>query len=1267
MSGERAAESRGQSHGRGTDGSRRSDGRLSPTLATTFLGCRQAAAWEMDRKRDAGGETGDDAPDEMGQLILERGRMHEAAVLEALQAEHGDRLAVIVEGQPKGGGPEQDKAIDDTRRAMGDGAAFIHQAALEWTVPSPDGGEARWFGYADFLRRVDRPSRLGEWSYEPWDAKLTTRAKPSHLLQLCIYAEMVERVQGRAPEHVGLMLGTGAESGDFGLSSPGAGEVLAVGDRARLALFPLAEFRYYARRVSHRVAGFRAGMPHADLDPRPCASCEQCRFAVRCERLWDDADHLCRVADISKAQMRRLEAADIVTRQALARVDIPDAVSGRVDGTTWGIADATLRRLAQQARLQEETAARTGRDDLERDAPPVPATELLPAAPGRGLARLPEPDVADVWFDFEGDPLEPGGLDYLNGVLVRAEAVEGATAEGFQPVTHGGAPTPYLFRAFWAHGREEEGRAFAAFMDWQEAHFARHPNAHLYHYAPYEKTALRRMASLHATHEDALDRLLRENRLVDLYRAVREGVRVGADSYSIKSLEPLYMGVREADTKGGGASVAVYHQWRDTGEACLLDDIEHYNREDCVSTVRLHDWLLGRARDAGIELGTGEAATEAREERRRERRAANRTEKQRANDERRAERNRAVKEEARALHAALAPREGENETRVRSLCRDLSQFHAREDKPVWWEFFDRLDTDGDGLIEDMDCLGGLTADRSCWGVPDTKSEMFRFHVPEQQTKLAPGTRGVTIAAVADDLGEWEGEGAGTIEEYDADAGTLTLKRARRVDGSHVPPEALSLIPGGPIERPDIVARTTEVVRDVADGGDAYPHLARFLHREPPRIAGHAEGAPVVPDDARDPDAVLAATIRAALGLDRSWLAIQGPPGTGKTHTLARVIEALVASGKRVGVTANSHKVIDNVLTKVERHWAELGLTKGQRLGQKMGGDGSFKSHDGSGHIDKVDKAEKLNASVVGGTAWAFANEHFTHPANRLDVLVVDEAGQVSLGMLLAAASAARNVILVGDPMQLPQPLKGSHPGESGMSCLEYVLEEDPVLPPEKGVFLATTWRMHPDLCGWVSDAVYAGRLTAEAGCAAQRLVPGEGADPALRPTGLSFVEVAHEGRTQSSEEEAGRVVSLVRDLMASDVVDRSGVHRSMHPAAPGRGSVLVVSPYNMQVRLLRRRLDEAGFADVPVGTVDKFQGQEAEAVVVSMATSDAEHMPRDASFLLSRNRLNVAVSRARCLALIVASPGLLDLNASSVPEMRLANLLCWAAEAGRAA
>jgi superfamily I DNA and/or RNA helicase len=266
-------------------------------------------------------------------------------------------------------------------------------------------------------------------------------------------------------------------------------------------------------------------------------------------------------------------------------------------------------------------------------------------------------------------------------------------------------------------------------------------------------------------------------------------------------------------------------------------------------------------------------------------------------------------------------------------------------------------------------------------------------------------------------------------------------------------------------------------------------------------------------------------------------------------------------------------------------------------------------------------------------------------------LFIDEVGQVSLANTVAMGVSARNVILVGDQMQLSQPLKGSHPGRSGLSALEHLLGDAATVPPERGVFLSKTRRMHPDLCRFISDAFYDGRLIAEAENERQRLVLNPDADPALAPTGLRFISIEHEGCSQKSEPEADRVRKLYHSLLAQRWTDREGRLRPI-----GIDDILVVSPYNMQVNLLRSRLPEGA----RVGTVDKFQGQEAAVVLISMATSSGDDLPRQIEFLYSRNRLNVAISRARCLAVIVASPRLLETSCSTIEQMRLVNALCWA-------
>ena len=288
--------------------------------------------------------------------------------------------------------------------------------------------------------------------------------------------------------------------------------------------------------------------------------------------------------------------------------------------------------------------------------------------------------------------------------------------------------------------------------------------------------------------------------------------------------------------------------------------------------------------------------------------------------------------------------------------------------------------------------------------------------------------------------------------------------------------------------------------------------------------------------------------------------------------------------------------------------------------------------------------------LVAGTAWLFSRPEFDQS---LDYLFVDEAGQVAVANLVAMGLSARNIVLLGDQMQLGQPIQGDHPGDSGLSVLEYLLGGQAVIPPERGIFLASTWRLHPDLCDFISAAVYDGQLHAAAGNERQILNLDADADPALRASGLSFVPVDHAGCSQKSSEEADRIKSLYESLRRQRYRDREGVDHAMT-----MDDILVLSPWNMQVNLLRRVLP----VGARVGTVDKFQVQEAPVVIVSMATSSAEELPRDIEFLFSRNRLNVSLSRAKSLAILVASPDLLNVPCGTPEQMALVNLLCWVRE-----
>ena len=1102
---------------------------FSASDLVNFMGCSHATAQDLAQL-----VTPVEFPpdDEQARLLQEKGIEHERAYLERLRAEGRSVFDATGTGDIA-------RKAELTREALAAGADVIYQGAFL---------ERPWLGFSDFLLRVPRPSRLGGFSYEVADTKLARTAKPKHLLQMCVYSDILAREQGLAPEEMHVVLGDGST--------------------ATVRVDSVAHYFAFARQ---RFLAYTADPP-AGSEGAPCGHCSFCRWAETCGRGWEAADHLSIVAGMTRGGA-----------EALRRAGIPDmaALAAAAPGTrVAGMQPGTFEKARAQAGLQMRQR-RTGEDVVERLAPSL----------GRGLARLPRPDPGDMFFDMEGDPLFDGGLEYLFGVV---------------EVEVGGE----RFHAFWAHDREQEKEAFQRTVDHVVARLAAHPGAHVYHYAAYEETALKRLAMLHGTREAEVDDLLRNHRLVDLYRVVREAVRTSEPRYSIKNMERFYLDAkRGGEVKTAGDSIVMYERWRRLGDPQLLDDIADYNRIDCSSTLACRDWL------AGMRTPDQPWFEFVPEPRRLER------------ADERSEAERRVAEMSNALLEGEAGAEP-----WRQLLVDLLEFHRRESKPAWWAMFSRQDMEHVDLLDDAECLAGLVAHRDVPPRPDKRSMVHTFSFPAQDFKLKPGDEPRRAGTL---------EPAGEVVAIDEDSLTIELKlgpsRSPIADGT-------ALIPSGPIGDRELraaVYRYAEAVRDGSAG--RYGAVTSVLRRELPRLAGRAPGDPIVAPDA-DPTAAI---IDALLAMDRTHLLVQGPPGAGKTYTSSQAIVALLARGKRIGVASNGHKAINQLLREVEALATAQGLTfrgvkKSSREDQMLGS---------GGWIDETldNKGVGPQHQLVAGTAWLFARpEH----DQAFDYLFVDEAGQVGLANVVAIGVAARNLVLVGDQMQLAQPIQGSHPRGSGVSALQHLLEDHATVPPERGVFLAETRRMHPDLCGFVSAAVYDRRLRAAPGNEVQRVLAPVGSDPdAIAPAGLSFVFVDSLGRSQRSPEEAERLATTYRALLGQPWTDRRGVTAPIET-----DDILVVSPYNMQVELLRRTLPTGA----RVGTVDKFQGQEAAVVLISMATSSGDDLPRNIEFLYSRNRLNVAISRARCLAVIYANPRLLEVPCGTIEQMELVNGLCWA-------
>jgi predicted RecB family nuclease len=803
----------------------------------------------------------------------------------------------------------------------------------------------------------------------------------------------------------------------------------------------------------------------------------------------------------------------------------------------------------------------------------------LDVEPGRGFASLPPRSPGDVVFDLEGHPFfEPArGLEYLFGVLL---------LDGPEP----------RYQPFWAHDRDGERRAFEGLVDLVHAQVERYPDMHVYHFSGSEPSTLKRLMAEHSTREAQVDDLLRRQVFVDLHTIVRRALRAGVPSYSLKDVEALFGFSRGGAVQSGTQAILHYERWLDRRAPTLLDEIAAYNLEDCRSTLGLLEWLH-RVRPSDLpwpEAPEAHAlspeATEAQDAR-------------------------------HLLRQELI--DGAEPGTPRWLAGELLEYHRREARPAWWAYFDRLAKSPEELLEDTEAIAYLDVDRGTPPEPRRKSLVHTLIFPIQDHKLRAG---LTVQDPA------TGRSAGDIVEIDDTSGPVGRLRLLRGPkfGSRPLPEAI--VAGGPLEDRTQRAAVLRLADSMRAGDGRYPALRAILAREHPRIRGLAPGARIQTTD-------LAAMQALALGLDASYLFLQGPPGTGKTWTGARIVVHLLAHGRRIGIAAQSHKAIHNLLAEIEKVVRATGLRfKGLKKASAGNPESEYHGEFIQSDPDN-DRFEKAGPDVqlLAGTAWLFSRPGLD---GRLDDLVIDEAGQVSLADTLAMGTAARNLILLGDPLQLAQVSQGVHPTGAGASVLEHLLGDAPTIPEDRGVFLERSFRMHPAVSAFISEIVYAGRLHSDDSAARRTTSFG---------TGIRFAPVEHEGNRSHSDEEVVRVATMIAGMRGGTFTDADGATRPLRD-----DDFMVVAPYNAQVLRLRAGVPTG----VRVGTVDKFQGQEAPIVFFSMATSSGEDVPRSLSFLFSRNRLNVAISRAQCLAVLVCSPRLLEARCQSIEEMQLVNALC---------
>ncbi|OGA65445.1 MAG: hypothetical protein A3G81_12490 [Betaproteobacteria bacterium RIFCSPLOWO2_12_FULL_65_14] len=1086
-----------------------------------------------------------------------RGEQHERAYIERLRQAGSSIVDLRERKDPRA-----------TLVAMREGAQAIVQAPL---------GNDDFSGIADVLLRVEAPSALGAWSYEPMDTKLARETRAGTILQLCTYCEMLAAMQGAQPLR-------------FHVVTPMKEEA-----------YRTADFAAYFRLIRSRLRSAVTEVPTPRTYPDPVLHCDVCNYWKHCGDQRRRDDHPSLIADIRSAQSREFQRQGIPTLAAIAECE------GKLPAEPARGTRSTFARLGHQAKLQ-----------LQARSLPLPPVDALPIEPGRGLQRLPEPSPGDIYLDFEGDPfVGDQGLEYLTGYAWR-------DAQG-----------ALRFEQHWAFDPAAEKAACERFIDLAMERLEKHSALHIYHFGAYEPSALKRLCARHATRGEALDRLLRGGCFVDLHAVVREAFRIGVERYGLKELEPLHRFGRKLDLRDAALAR------RDLELAIELGDGERitpefkaqvaaYNGEDCLSTEALQKWLERKRSEA---LAAGQAIA---------RPAPAESE---PSDEV-SERDQRIASLQAALTGDLPDSpERTAEQAARALLASMLGYCRQEEKNAWWEFFRLRDLPAAEQLEEREMLAGLEYLGVMPRQGKERNARHRYSFPPQDTAIDVGDQ--VVFTKAEDPAP-DGPGT-TLTVTEIDHAGCTVVFSVGAKAANARPTAVfrhQVVGCKPIE--NALLSFAESVRDHGfQTSGPYAAASQLLLRQPPRLGSGLEFdkrsdqtiSALTPNLRRPGEDVLEATKRICKSLDGGVLPIQGPPGSGKTYAGARAIADL-ARTKRVGVTAVSHKVIDNLLGEIHKFMPPGAL----RLVHKN----NEEPPQGIEYLDDNDAT--LNAvragTVVGATVWLWSSDD---AEGSLDYLFIDEAGQMSLAHALAGARAARNVVLLGDPQQLEQPTKGAHPEGADVAALVHVLGKDrATLADAQGLFLDRTYRLHPSICAFTSELYYEGRLRSIDELERQRL---EGDTP-FAGAGLFLVEVPHEGNQSRSNEEIDAVARIVRHLLAGlQWTDHEGRTRPLGPS-----DLLVVAPYNAQVSALRRTLAPLGVTRV--GTVDKFQGQEAPIVIYSCTAFSPQDAPRGMAFLYDPHRFNVATSRARGAVIVVASPALFEPDCRTPEQMRWANGLC---------
>jgi len=913
-----------------------------------------------------------------------------------------------------------------------------------------------------------------------------------------------------------------------------------------------------------------------NLYPEKCSFCPLCPWLDECEKIWINDNYINQTCGIISSQVQKLKKEKIKTITDLAKIK-PSDIESKINLST-------KIKLVNQAKLQE----------LKRLTNEIKTVFLSPEL-NKGFYKIPEPNEGDLFYDIEGFPQsENRPFEYLHGVYFLNKGKK-------------------EFKKFVIkkYDISEEKRIFIELINFFKEHFEKYPDAYLYHYNSYEKRALKNLSisysSVFPEGQNFIDSLLRQEKFIDLYLVVSQCMQTTEKDLSLKTIEIFYRKQRSSTVKTADDSIKLFDNWCSTYEPGLMQEIINYNEEDCVSTYDLREFLL-KNRPKGLPW-----FSQTHEDK---------------------EKNSSLKDFEINENLLVEQLESKkNKTNVKFIddLISLVGFHRREAKPSIWAYYDRKEKTPEELEDDPECIGNCNlVEEVLSNDPDRKRFKYKFNT--QNYKIKEGN-------TASDIFEERNFGKiETITEIDDDENYVEISISKKTlaKDAILMPNNLNLgPPPNPPTKTIATALNKFIQSYLGEKTIQYKCADDLLKKKHPDISSFKPGQSII-DYQKD---IIQESIKAIKKLNSSYILIQGPPGSGKTFTSAKIILSLLMDGKKVGVTSNSHKAINNLLAKIEENAEEEKFTfKGFKLASKK--EDKF---EGKNIKDLDLKTKPKDCLLYAGTVWLFSDPRLD---KELDYIFIDEAGQVSLANTLAIATSTKNLVLIGDQMQLSQPIQGIHIGNSGKSSLDFLLEGQDTIPADQGIFLNKTRRLNNKICNYISSSFYDFRLKPHP------VTETRSVDLKLKNIGnegIFYLPMDHKDCTQKSDEEVEIIEDLFEKIIGKDSTDEGKNKKITNE------DIMIVAPFNMQVNNFKRKLKND---NLRVGTIDKFQGQESKVVFISMTSSDPENLPRHKEFFFSRNRLNVAISRGQCVAVILFNPNLLLANCKKINEMRLVNNFC---------